>query len=427
MPAYDAGDLYNFLAGSPEFDSAINNAANTRSSVRGNSIPGGKLVQDLFQGNNVINNRALDVVGGAGQYKLPQRLIAALAGSYALGDENEPLSISGAGLGYGAAAGADEAVRMLRDRNLTETIKGMEASKGLINVDEDYILKQLQDIGEDIKAKNLPGAIDKHLPLDFNLSATPGSSYRMHTPSGYGDLRGYYSGDLLDEDVLSNLRGKIKTQLRGVKDIPGYSGREHMNRLNSLLDEVNASRKEYSNIGITAQSLRESGLDKLIKAHELAEMSSLGGLDGARAPMSGGVYNRRGAADIGSLGIIANHASPAVPLRESNLQARVAPMQAQNLNKRFQAILGEDKFFNKILGADLGDVILSDKYIAENSDDIANILQKYVSKGSVPEKALLDKVRVNPIISSLGRAGRSVKTFEHGLIDAIKTLIWRRK
>jgi hypothetical protein len=369
----------------------------------------------------------LDVVGGAGQYKLPQRLLAALAGSYALGDETEPLSVGGGIAGYAAGAGIDEGIRRLRDKHLTEAISAIEQNKGLINIDRDYINSQIKAISGDLKGQNLAGALEKEVPLSFNLSATPGSSYRQPTQSGYGDMRGYYSGDLLDEDVLKNLRGDIAKELKSVQDIPGYSRRGHLDSLNKLLSDIDINRKELGNLGINAKSLRESGLDKLIKSHELAEMQTLAGLDGNRAPMQGGAYNRRGAADIGSLGLIANHASPAVPLRESNLQARVAPEAAKELNSRFRAILGEDKFFRKVLGTELGDVILNEKYINENADDIAKILQNYIAKGAVPEKALLDKVRVNPILSSLGRAGRSIGKFEHGLVDAIKTLIGRRK
>lgn len=427
MPAFNQADLFNYITDSPEFISIADKLDKSRSNAKGNFVPGGKIIQDLFKGDNVINSRALDAVGGAGQYKLPQRLLAALVGSYAFGDETEPLSVGGGIAGYAAGAGIDEGIRRLRDRYLTEAISAIEQNKGLINIDRDYINSQIKAISGDLKGQNLAGALEKEVPLSFNLSATPGSSYRQPTQSGYGDMRGYYSGDLLDEDVLKNLRGDIAKELKSVQDMPGYSRRGHLDSLNKLLSDIDINRKELGNLGINAKSLRESGLDKLIKSHELAEMQTLAGLDGNRAPMQGGAYNRRGASDIGSLGLIANHASPAVPLRESNLQARVAPESAKELNSRFRAILGEDKFFRKVLGTELGDVILNEKYINENADDIAKILQNYIAKGAVPEKALLDKVRVNPILSSLGRAGRSIGKFEHGLVDAVKTLIGRRK
>ena len=129
-----------------------------------------------------------------------------------------------------------------------------------------------------------------------------------------------------------------------------------------------------------------------------------------------------GTLETGLSGVRAAHHSPAVPLIQSDLDARILGPKAKALSKAVRTGTGEEAFFKKIMGTGLGNVVLGDKYISENADDIARILDAYKTT-KMPNKALLDKVKAGKLKSLLGRAGGSLSKFEHSLANLFRRFI----
>lgn len=423
--------MRSFLIDSPEFEAVLPKAVSELTSKNKNFyMGGGDLALQSIKGKSVLNNKVLDVLSGTGQYKVPQRAIGAMLGGGLLKSDDEDFSVLGGIGGYGAAAGLEHGIRGMRQADVDAVLDVIRRTGGLENLNKQTVGENLNKVFDSVRQKDLQGAITDDYRGSKNLLSHPlgATDITGNRQGNAGVLKTYYTGDLMDDDKIADLEQYVKEKFRGFKhkQLPGYDKKQHMNMILSRIDDFKANAGDFKNIGLDAKSLKDTGLDRLIKLHELAESADMLENVPGKLPMSGGALSRAGASELGTTNIIAQHTSPEVMLRENNMIDKLLSGSGKELHKALRTSTGEAQLFKKLLGAELGDVVLSDEYIKKNSDTIAQILNAYKNKKSgLPAKALLDKVRLNPVTSSLGRAGSSLSNLEHSLAKAVKNIVRR--
>ncbi len=419
----------NFIIDSPEVQDWADDASNIfrANNLKKNTftvVPGGTdAIKQLISGNNSIGNSLLDALGGVGQYKLPQRLGAAALGGVLLGNEDAPVSAAGAVGGYGIGAGLEQAIRHMRNADLDASLKQIQDSGALVNLDEEGFINKLKQVSEALKGGDLSDALGANDDLLEGAKSPFGTMTQKSHSRGVNIAKSQVATDLLDSNAINNLRAAAPKEISKMREIPGFAKREYASQIKSLLDYLQNTTDSYAPAGISGQSLRDSGVNKSMKTHELSELLHV--IDPElkkRIPMEGGVFGKSISGETGLRSLGAAHQSPGVILQESNLNARMLGPEGRLIRDKMRAATGEKDFINKILGTNLDDVVLSNKYIAENSDDIARILNAFKAN-KMPEKQILDKVRVNGLASLMGKAGRGLTNFEHSLTQAVKTLL----
>jgi len=419
----------NFLIDSPEVQDWIDdvNSIFKANKLKKNTltvVPGGAdAIKQLISGNNNLGNLVLDAIGGVGQYKLPQRLGAAALGGVLLGNEDSPISAAGAIGGYGIGAGLEQAVRHMRNSDLDSSLKQIQDSGALTNLDEAGFMAKLRQVSEALKAGDLSDALSANDDLLESGKSPFGTMTQKSYARGVNLAKSQVATDLLDNNALANLTASAPKEISKMRELPGFAKREYASQIKSLLAHLQSTADTYAPAGISGQSLRDSGVNKSMQTHELSELLHV--IDPElknRLPMEGGEFGKSVSGETGLRSLGAAHQSPGVILQESNMNARILGPEGKVLRDKMRAATGEKAFINKILGTSLDDVLLSNKYIADNSDDIAKILNAFKAN-KMPEKQILDKVRVNSLASIMGKAGRGISNFEHSLAQALKTLL----
>lgn len=420
-----ANNTYGFVPESKAYKQLMKEIASRKPDNSVTTIPGGHLINRMLHNNALLNAPALDMLGGVGQYKVPQRALGALLGARVLREDDRELSALGAVGGYAASAGLEHGIRHMRGKELDEILHGLESYGTLKDVDERDMQNALDKLIGKLRKKDLQGAIYADLPIGNAIYNTPANTSVYISPGGARTVDIKYSGDLLDPEALNRLEHSMRNRIESIKDFPGFSKSKYLKGLEAGFDEVLYRQRWLKEIGIDAKTMRESGLDKLIKAHEAAEVVSL--LDN-RKPFRGGSLNEAARAALRTDGIYAEHASPAVLLQEGDLAARVGSKKTKELMNKMRKATGEESFLRHVRGGASGDLVVGDKYIKNNADTIADILKIYLDeKNTLPEKALLNRVRVNPMSRALSHAGRGLSSLEHALATALKSALKLKK
>ncbi len=416
-----------FMMG-PELDSAVDALTQQKQKITaknlGSIVPGGLTqIREILSGP-IMSNPALDVVGGVGQYKIPQRFLGALAGGMFLGDQEQPISTGGAIGGYALSALLDEAIREARKSKLDRGFDVLKNSGTLIDADENTFIKLLDQVKAEAKNKNLKNILVKDQALDILSKYIPGATVPealsdMSHNSGREIIQSYYTGNMLDDAAINAVKNKVKKLPAGMPEFPGFDPETFKQNMMNRVSYMDSLKTDFANLGLTRDSLLSTGYDKSIKGHELYEL--LESMDETRLPMSGGEFSRTGKNIAGISGVSANHNSPAVLLGESNLNARILGPEGARLSETVRNNTGERALFNNLMNLDLDNVVLTEGKISDMSDDIAKAVGA-LKINKVPPKELLDKIKINKLVSILGSAGRSVSNFEHNLVNALKGL-----
>ena len=422
--------MANFVENSPELNTvikSITSKANGLSSDKLIRIPGGiSPIKQLLKGNNTLNNRILDAIGGAGQYKLPQRLTGAAIGGLLLGDEDNPVSAAGAIGGYGASAITDKAIRELRGAEVSKGLSGLESAGSLERVTPKSIVDKIKQLKGSLASKDLKSAFSDNIDLHTMINNPVGYTSLEDLGNNIYEAIAKDTTGLLDDTSIANLKTRIPQEIAKLKNIPGFSRKAFKEQAAHLIDSLQDTADTFKGIGITRDSLSRSGMGVSSKLHELLELMQMTHPEkGISKEMVGGNLSKPGSLAVGVPSIAANHMSPAVVMHESNLNSRLLGGEGKALSEGLRSSTGERQFFNKILGADLDSVILSDDYIKSNADDIADILNAYKTN-KMPAQELLDKVKLNKLTSILSKAGKGISSLEGGISKAIKTLLRRR-
>ena len=392
-------------------------------------VPGGRgHLLGLTDELGLLNNAVGDAISGKGQYKIPQRLALALGGAYMLGDEDDPLSAAGAIGGYGAGMGLEAAGSKIRSSELDDIISSAKQHGSLVDIDENTIAKKIDEIISAAKNNDPRAGVNGLRELSFYMDQGPGASgLSSPVPNTVRTTAVNRMKLLTDPGRLERVRTAATAKIRELAKVDPQGAK-------LLAGKVEDSLRLNTNYADDmAKVLRLSGLDladakdvlnKSTSYHELLE-----GLYGSANPvnakgMAGGGFPLSSATELGMYGVGANHNSSGVLLREMNLAKRIHNPDQLGLLSSIRAGTGERDFLNKILDTNVDDVIFSEKFINENAANIDDILASYV-KGQAPSKALLDKVKMNKVVSMLGRGGSSVANFEQGLKNLVRKLLRR--
>lgn len=412
----------NFISTDDSFLSALKSLSNSKTKAE-TVIPGGQLNLNNVLDNKILNSTALDIIGGAGQYKLPQRLMGAGIGAYALRDENNTPSVIGAGSGYAGSAGIEHLIKSLRRSELDKGFNNLAQTGALVDVRDSNVAEALKRVSEEIKSNNLRNALHKDTALEVLLKSPMGGNYTDRLgDSKYNSSQAFYTGDLLDDEIISRLNKTLPGEAKKIPNIPGFSSKEYANLIKSRLAGLQADKANLNSIGINAGSLRNTGYGMSVKYHELLEM--LEAVNKNNKPMTGGSFGMLGRNDLGISELNAQHNSAAVPLRESNLNAKILSNSGKALSDKLRHGTGEAQLIKALLGSDLDNIIIPDHKINEKANALVDIINKYKSNEQ-PSKQLLDKVRVNKLTSLLGSAGKNISNLEGSFGRLLKNLIKR--
>lgn len=422
----------DFLINSPEVQEWISDS-NTRTRLNNarkstvTVVPGGlDAVRGVVNKYPGLGNTLIDILGGVGQYKAPQRLGAALLGGAALGSDEQPISAAGAVGGYGFGAGLEEVIRRLRNAEMSKSMSDIEASGALTDLNASGFMGKIDDVGEALKNNDLTEALTTNEELLEGGARPFGATVSKSHANGINQAKAYVGTQLLDDAALASLRENAPGEIKKFRDIPGFSKREYSNQIKSLIDYLQSQTNDYSTVGINNESLARSNVSKSMKVHELSELLHMADPSlSKRLPMEGGNFGSLVSGETGLRSVGAAHQSPAVLLQESDINARLLSPEGKQIRDKLRAMTGEKQFIEKILGTNLDDVVLGNNYVSENADDIARILNTFKAN-KMPPKELLDKVRVNLVTSILGRAGRGLSNLEHSMATMLRTLLKRR-
>lgn len=422
----------DFLIDSPEVQEWISdsNARTRLNNARKSTItvtPGGvDQIKNIVNKYPGVGNKLVDMLGGVGQYKAPQRLSAALLGGVALGDDEQPVSALGAVGGYGFGAGLEEVIRRVRNADINQGLSAVESSGALTDLDAPGFMNKIDDVGAALKSKDLTEALTTNEEL-LEAGARPfGATVSKSHANGVNQAKAYVATKLLDGNALNSLRENAPAEIKKLRDLPGFSKREYSNQIKSLIEHLQGLANDYATVGIDSESLNRSNVNKSMKVHELSELLHMADPSlSKRLPMEGGNFGSLVSGETGLRSVGAAHQSPAVLLQESDINARLLSPEGKQIRDKLRAMTGEKQFIEKILGTNLDDVVLGNNYVSENADDIARILNTFKAN-KMPPKELLDKVRVNPVTSILGRAGRGLSNLEHSMATMLRTLLKRR-
>ena len=328
----------DFVANSPELLNSIEKLVKTQLYNDKNIspatlfIPGGPdALTRLHSTKNMLNSPILDVIAGSGQYKLPQRSVAALLGSLALGDNEQPLSAPGAVAGYGAGVGLEQLIKHIRGTDLEGVIQNAEASGALKHTTPESLLSEVGDLVSAVNKNDMTEALTRKNNISKMLATLPaGVAQDRAIIENIIPTRAYYGGELASDGGASftNLRKLMEKALKKAKPSEAFSPSDYAKMLGTEL--ANAEALSAGPAGLGWGKALDTKVPSFMKGHELLELAQMGRPDkGITAEMIGGQLSLPGSNLLsGTNAIIANHASPAVLLRENNLLARPGDIPA---------------------------------------------------------------------------------------------------
>lgn len=360
--------------------------------------------------NPVLSNKVLDMVGGVGEYTLPQRgggmALGALVGSYLGGDDNRELgTVLGAGAGYGGAMLADEAVRGGRrqivqsalDRaisNDTATIANAGETKGLLKAlsDVDFIKKLKGNARQDM----LDNAIDG---LTTEAFATAGGE-------NFGQIR--YNYDFMHD--LHNTPGGVKRYLKEL-NAAGIS-REVMQTMREGIENTVGKYKGGPSPDIVRYPFM---------SHELLERKSQLFNPGSYPGDYVGDFKGQ-AMDSYGKGITMGHNSMDVLGDEANLALRTMSPEETKVLRDIRRSSGELPALSAIRNnKDMYEVLLRDSEIQPWAKGTSTAIDRGMHSGkllSAGEQALIDAGRMRNTSGSIGRA---IREMEAGVMAPVKS------
>jgi len=212
------------------------------------------------------------MLGGAGQYKLPQRLLGAGIGGLAFGDENEPISAPGAIGGYAASSGIEKLVKELRRAELDKGLGTLESTNAFVPANESHIKAIIKNIGQNLSDNDLKKAITTDVGAELLLKSVPGGMIEDTFTKDYKTLQSYYTGDFLDDAFVNNLSKDLPKEISRLPKTQGFSNSDYKKVMQARLDNLKNIIDDYKSIGLSAESLKSTGMDQSAKLHELYEM-----------------------------------------------------------------------------------------------------------------------------------------------------------
>ncbi|RLF63216.1 MAG: hypothetical protein DRN33_04510 [Thermoplasmata archaeon] len=358
--------------------------------------------------NPVLSNKVLDVLGGVGEYTLPQRgagmTLGALVGGYLGGDDNRELgTVLGGGAGYAGAIGMDNLVRNTR-RSIVQNALNKAIDNGTAHITSEAETRQLlaalndMDFIRKLKGKN------RAKELSHLTDSLTSEAFSSAEPNSIGKITHNY--DFMH--TLHNTPNGVDTFLASLRKQGVPKDIQDAMR-NSLLK----SEHLYKNMPSPDVARYP------IMTHELLERKSqLYGNSGAPGEYIGNFKNQ--AMDAYGSGIAMGHNSMDVLGDETNLALRTMSPEEVRLLRDMRRSSGELPTLSAVRNTgDMYEVLLRENEMKPWAKGTSEAIERGLGSGkllSPAEQAMVSASRARNIGGSLGR---SLREMESGVLTPV--------
>ena len=356
----------------------------------------------------VLSNNALDMLGGVGEYTLPQRgagmTLGALVGGYLGGDDNRELgTVLGAGAGYAGSMGVDNLVRNTR-RSIVQNALNKAIDNGTAHITSEGGTTQLLAALNDMDfMKELKGKA-RASELSHITDSLTSEAFSSADPASIGKITHNY--DFMHK--LHNAPNGVDAFLASLRKqgVP-----EDVQK--AMRDSILSSEHLYKNMP-SPDIARYP-----IMSHELLERKSqLYGNSGAPGEYVGSFKNQ--AMDAYGEGIAMGHNSMDVLGDEANLALRTMSPEEIKLLRDMRRGTGELPTLSAVRNTgDMYEVLLRENEMKPWAKGTSEAIERGLGSGkllSPAEQAMVSAGRARNVSGSLGR---SLREMESGILTPV--------
>lgn len=350
--------------------------------------------------NPILSNAHLDMLGGVGEYTLPQRgagmTLGALVGSRLAGPEHRDVgALAGAGAGYMGAAALDSVVGGTRRRVVEDAIRRSVDNNSIIVGSEDMFMAGLKNY-----AKHKGGA-GSGSPEDVDRIlkqlTTPAYTVAGDIPTSGMIVNNY---DYMHR--LTNNPDKLETLLQKARGA-GFSN----NVMNKVKDRFNEAAGSY----VASPDVARYP----VMSHELLERKDLlYNLDPAKADYDGMFKGK--ALDRYGLAVAMKHNSMEVLGDETNMALRTMTPEEVTFMRGLRDASGEASALSSIKNVDdMYDVTVRNSEMKPWAKTTSTAIERGLESGKLLNSAEQALVDPGTWRAHSGRAGRALRQAEHAI------------